>query len=271
MKTLYRLHLTSFFILPWVIFTWSNFSMTSLAQSTKINHASNTKIRFIPSQNKNSPPPDRGTPPAKEGTGSRGDCLHKQNMPPLTRLVGSQSLKFTTKEHPTFWIYVPYASNEVDEGEFSLQVGDVEVYRTRLKLQATPGVVSINLPSSVPPLAVGKEYRWYMDINCPSGTTSGESPTPASLTGVVQRVSESSQLQQELNAAKTPLERVAAYANHGIWLEVLTELGQLRLQQPQNTQFRDAWIELLSSENVGLAGIAKEPIVGDITTSSLPK
>ncbi|BAY49210.1 hypothetical protein SAMD00079811_68390 [Scytonema sp. HK-05] len=266
-----RLQLKTLFILPLVIFSWSTLSISSLAQTQKstTDNTSQTKIRFIPAQT--SPPPDRGTPPSKEGTGSRGDCLYKQNKPPLTKLVGSHNLKLTAKEHPTFWIYVPYSSTEANEGEFSLQDGDVEVYRTRFKLNATPGIVSVSLPSSVTPLVVGKEYRWYLDINCPSSVSSSESSTPASLTGVVQRVSESSQLQQELNAAKTPLETIATYAKYGIWLETLSELAQLRLKQPQDVQLRNAWVELLSAENVGLASIANEKIVGNVITNSLPK
>lgn len=156
----------------------------------------------------------------------------------------------------------------MNDGEFVLQDGDTDVYRTRFKLNATPGIVSVSLPSSVPPLAVGKEYRWYVDINCPSATSKSESLTPASLTGVVQRVSASSELQKELDTAKTPLERIAVYAKHGIWLETLTELAQLRLKEPQNPNLQSVWRELLNAENVNLGKIVQEPIVGSVTAIS---
>ncbi|GAB1544374.1 hypothetical protein NUACC21_70500 [Scytonema sp. NUACC21] len=60
--------------------------MPLLAQSPNQLSANNSlgaKIRFIPAQ---SNPPDRGTPPTNEGTGSRGDCLAKKNKPPHSSL-----------------------------------------------------------------------------------------------------------------------------------------------------------------------------------------
>ncbi|WP_256871891.1 DUF928 domain-containing protein [Nostoc sp. TCL26-01] len=230
------------------------------------NKTSQTKIHFTPAISNS--PPDRGTPPSNEGTGSRGDCLTTQNTLPLTTLVGSPNLKLTVKEHPTFWIYIPYTQKEANEGEFSLQDGDAEILRTRFKLPSTPGIISMTLPSTASPLVIGKEYRWYLDINCSSPRSSSESPTPASLTGLVQRVSISSQLQQELNAAKTPLEKISTYAENGIWIEALTELAQLRLREPQNLQLRNIWVELLSAKDVGLAKIAQEPILGLMTITN---
>jgi hypothetical protein len=258
-----KLQLKSLLILPWVICSWNFISVPSQAQTQiDTNKTSQTKIRFTLPQND---PPDRGTPTTNDGTGSRGDCLVKKNKPPLTRLVGSPHLKLTTQEHPTLWIYIPYTSQEVNDGEFVLQEGDTDVYRTRFKLNATPGITSVSLPSNLPPLAVGKEYRWYIDINCPSATSKNESLTPASLTGVVQRVSASSALQKELGLAKTPLERIAVYAKYGIWLETLTELAQLRLKEPQNLNLQSIWKDLLSSETVNLSKIAQEPIVGSVS------
>ncbi|MUG93262.1 DUF928 domain-containing protein [Scytonema sp. UIC 10036] len=266
MKELQKLQLKGLLILSWVICSWNLVSIPSQAQTQIItNNTSQSKIRFIPPYND---PPDRGTPPTNDGTGSRGDCLAKKNKPPLTRLAGSHNLKLTVQERPTLWIYVPYTSNEVNDGEFVLQNGDIDVYRTRFKLNATPGIVSVSLPSDLPPLAVGKEYRWYVDINCPSATSNSESLTPASLTGVVQRVSASPELQKELSAAKTPLERIAVYAKQGIWLETLTELAQLRLKEPQNTNLQNVWKDLLSAENVNLGIIVQEPIVGSVTVTS---
>jgi hypothetical protein len=270
MKKLLRLQSKGLLTLSWVLFSWGSFSLPLLAHSHQktTNKVYQTKIQFIPA---NHHPPDRGTPPANEGTGSRGGCIEMKHQPPLTSLVGSPNLKLTTQKHPHIWVYVPYTSQQADEGEFSLQDGDEELLRTRFKLQGTPGIVSISLPANIPPLQVGKEYRWYLDINCPNSAASGTLPTPASLTGLVQRVSVSSQIQQELNTAKTPLEKIGIYAKHGIWIEALTELAQLRLQEPNNSQLRITWIEFLSAENVGLARIAQEPIIGSITTSSLLK
>jgi hypothetical protein len=257
------------FIVGWAIVSLVASTAPGLAQTNESRNE-NTNGLFIRFIQTNAKPPSRGTPPSREGTGSRGDCLYQQNSPGFTRLVGSDPLKFTVKEHPTVWIYVPYSSAEAPVGEFSLQDDENEIYRTQFQLpKATPGIVGIVLPSTLPPLAVGREYRWYVDITCPRSSSSGTA-TPASITGVVERIAINRELEQALKMA-TPVERVRAYANHGIWYETLTELAQLRLQNPQNPSLEQAWIQLLSDQNIGLVNVAKEPISGTVTTNFQPK
>ncbi|MFB2835049.1 DUF928 domain-containing protein [Floridanema evergladense] len=237
----------------------------SLAQIEQVskNNADQIKIRFILA---NPDPPNRGTPRTNQGTGSRGNCLYKKESPPLTALVGANNLELTTKERPTFWVYVPYTSEEAPSGEFSLQDGDEDVYRTRFNLTATPGIVSVTLPPTVKVLEVGKTYRWYFEINCPNSQRTARI-APASVTGVVRRVSPSSNLENALNSAKNSLEKTAAYAQNSIWYDALTELAQLRLDNSQNAEIQQIWIELLSDRNVGLQSLAKEPIAGNVTTN----
>jgi hypothetical protein len=257
------------FILSCAIVSLVAYSAPGLAQANepKNTNTSDTLIRFIQT---NAKPPSRGTPPSREGTGSRGDCLYKQNSPGFTRLVGSEPLKFTVKEHPTIWIYVPYSSSEAPIGEFSLQDDEDEIYRTQFQLPAAPGIVGIVLPTTLPPLAIGREYRWYVDVTCPR-SISTSSTTPASITGVVERLALAKELEQALKAASSPLERVKAYASHGVWYETLAELAQLRLQNPRSTSLEQAWIQLLSDQSIGLAKVAKEPISGTVTASSQSK
>ncbi|WP_421654380.1 DUF928 domain-containing protein [Leptothermofonsia sp. ETS-13] len=213
-------------------------------------------------------PPNRGTPRGTVGTGSRGDCL--STTKPLTLLAGGQGLEQTVSGHPTFWVYVPYAPDETTSGEFSLQEGEEEVYRAPFQLPPSPGIVSIVLPNSVAPLQPGKEYRWYVDINCPSRKPSRNS-TSVSVTGIVKRVAMSATLAEDLGNAKTPLQRAASYARHGLWFDTLTELAHLRLKQPHNHEARQAWIELFSDRNDWLRLIAHEAITGSVITSSPPK
>jgi hypothetical protein len=218
-------------------------------------------IRFV----FNVDPPDRGTPPAGQGTGGRGDCLRSVDRPPLTRLVGSQGLDQTVDEHPTFWIYVPYTAAEAPSGEFSLHDGDHDVYRVQFQLPSTPGIVSVTLPHTVAPLEVDKSYRWYFEINCPNQKVSRE-PTPASVTGLVKRMALSETLLNELNAATTPLRRAAVYAKQGFWFDTLTELAQLRLAEPENAVIKQAWTDLLNDRRIQLQSVAEAAIVGHVTT-----
>lgn len=234
-----------------------------LAESYKSidNYAENAEISFIPVQQE---PPDRGTPKSEEGTGSRGNCFHKPSLPPLTSLAGTNHLKLTTRDRPTFWVYLPYTQAEAAYGEFSLQNGDNDIYRTRFQLPTKPGIVSVNLPSTVAPLEVGKQYRWYLDINCSALASPDDLSTPACLTGIVERVYFANNFLQELNIASKPINRIAIYAKHGIWYDAVTELAQLRLQQPENPTLKQTWHKLLSDRHVNLEDISSEPILGEV-------
>ena len=232
----------------------------------KSNNPINSKLKEAASKQKE--PPNRGTPITNDGTGSRGDCLHKHNKPPLTRLVGSRNLNLTVSQYPTFWIYVPYTRKEVSEAVFTLQNEDSEVYRTDFELPEKPGIVSINLPSTAS-IAVGKQYRWYFDIKCSVSQVSDKSSIPISLTGVVKRVAKSSAFQSKLKNAKTSLGRMKIYANYGIWYETLTEIAQIKQSKPHNSALNKIWFELLSQPQVGLEKIASEPILGNIKSNSI--
>lgn len=112
------------------------------------------------------------------------------------------------------------------------------------------------------PLNVDRQYRWYFDIDCSVSASSDYSATPDSLTGIIERINLSDNVAQELNATPNPLNQVATYAKHGIWYDALTELAQLRLQQPENPDFKQAWDKLLRDRYVNLAKIYSEPILG---------
>lgn len=248
-----------------LIFTLLSLSISPsvlLAQSQRI------EIRFIPrTANQTSPSGGtRGTPPTTQGGGSRGDCISKTT--PMTLLVGDKNLESTISDRPTFWVYVPYTPAEATSGEFSLQQGETDIYRTTFTLPATPGIVSVTLPPSVKNLEVGKKYRWYFNINCPQREGSTEKPTPAFVTGRVEKVALNSEVENELKAAKTSLEKTAILARNGIWYDTVNELAQLRLQESGNRDALDAWNALLKSDSIGLGGIAQEQIVGNIKTNS---
>ena len=215
-------------------------------------------IRFQPG----TPPPDRGTPPAPYGTGSRGSCLQNANMPPLIQLSGSRGLDLTVSDHPSFWVYVPYDRGDVSTALFSLQKDNAKVYQQSIQLPTTPGIVEIAMPTTLPALEAGKSYRWYFEIGCPQIDPS-ETPIPATVTGLVQRVASSEALESDLAIAQSPLEEVEAYANHHIWHETLSSLAQLRQSDPTNQSLAEIWQNMLSDPSVGLENWANLPIVGE--------
>lgn len=265
-KTRVQFQLKSVLAASWAIVCLTSWLSPSIVRSQPSNNNSGAsiKIRFVLA---NPEPPERGTPYSNRGTGSRGDCLYKQDKPPLTSLVGSNNLDLTVSDRPTFWVYVPYTQQEAPSGEFSLQDGENEVYRTRFQLPATPGIVSISLPANQKPLEVGKTYRWYFEMNC-RPREAGDQVTAAFVTGLVRRVAPSAALNNALNSAKNPLQRIAAYAQYSIWYDTLTELARLRSNPAQNPGIEGIWVEVLSDRNIGLENIAPESVVGNVTTNS---
>ncbi|KST62048.1 DUF928 domain-containing protein [Mastigocoleus testarum] len=252
---------TTFFVTI-VIMTLVSCSREVFAESHNLvlSNSQETKIRFIPAQKK--PPPKRGgNPSAPEGTGSRGKCFESQDRPPLTIMVGSRNLQLTIDKRPTFWMYTPYDRKEPLSGEFSLQNGDNEVFRTSFKLPTKSGVFSISLPPIAPGLEIGSKYRWYIDINCPMTEVSIEAPTTVSLTGVVKRVNPSSEMTMDLSNAKTPVEKIKVYAKYGVWFNTLTEIAQQRIKKSQDANLKKIWIQLLSQPEVGLEEISQESII----------
>lgn len=206
-------------------------------------------------------PPSRGTPPGKEGTGSRGDCLEKTDTPPITRIIGANQSRFTVSDRPTIWIYLPYTTKDASSGEFSLQDGDTEIFRDRIQLPSQPGIVGIRLPNKIAALKVDREYRWYVDINCSGSGTASDSQTPASLTGIVEKKLVSGELERDLQTAKSPLDKVLVYGKYQIWYEAITELAQLRLQEPNNSQYRKVWVSFLNDKDINLGHISQQAIV----------
>jgi len=215
------------------------------------------------------PPPDRGTPSGRpRGGASRGNCpsLSKSLtalVPATQKTLGEEQARsalttyksvwgLTVAEHPTLWFYVPYSLTPRLPIKFVLQDerGNY-VYKTSFTATETqPGIVKFHLPSTIAPLEVGKMYHWYFLIDC-------DPDTPVSVDGWIQRVPMNSTFTSKSQKA-TPLQRVALYADNGIWYDALTTLAELRIANPSDAKLINDWVSLLNS--VGLDAITHEPI-----------
>lgn len=243
---------------------WLIFGSISVANNSQANIDKN--IFFTPAKNQTKPP-RRGTPDADEGTGSRGSCPYKPDMPPLMSLVGNKNLTDTIDKHPSFWIYVPYATSEVERGEFIVQDGEKDFYRTQISLPPnTPGIVEIKLPSTSTPLMTGKKYRWYFEIDCSQRSDPGLT-SYATLTGIVRLISPSDKFKQELETARTSLDKIAILAKNGIWYDTLTQTIEIRSQNPNNPDYQRLWKDLLSQSNVNKAQVIEAPLAGQAKNS----
>jgi len=234
---------------------WMSYFVPAMAQPNQPanNNSQNIQIHF---QDKEPDGSSRGRPIKRGGTGSRGDC------PPVdvltTGLIPEKNVGLTVDESPSFWFFVPYKRTDTPIGEFVLQdETNNDVYRTNFTLPNTPGVVSLKLPSTVA-LAVNTDYQWYFKLYCSKQQLSN----PIFVHGWVQRIPLKPELASLLKSATTPRQRIAIYAENGIWYSALSELANLRLAEPKNPIFANDWANLL--QDIGLADLASKPIVAEV-------
>jgi hypothetical protein len=200
------------------------------------------------------PPGNIGAPGNRQSAGGSRGCSIATTNPvpnPLTAIVpldDSDSVPVygeSVSAHPTFWFYVPYSSQF--EGRMMLEDDTPNiVYEATVPLADTPGLISHTIPTTQPPLEVGKIYKWYFTIYC-------EDDPIATVNGVMQRVADS-EITHAISSV-TATERVRLLARNGIWYDALTEAAELRQTQQQD----DFWNELL--RQVGLEDLMTAPIL----------
>jgi len=227
----------------------------ALGISSFLSYPTLAQIPISPPLNQNPSTFPRTPPPndRKPGGGlnpSNPSC--KTTSKPLTALIPVENPVLTTKEHPTFLFYVPYGSDDVRVGEFSLLVGPEEktrLYKTRFTLPQTPGIVSITLPSA-PEYALeeGQYYHWYLKLYCQTNTSFQPS---VDVNGWVQRVALTPERERQINAA-TP----------DVWYDASANLAQSLRASPQDARLKNDWLNLLKS--IGSEDLAQEPLVGPV-------
>ncbi|NEO97392.1 MAG: DUF928 domain-containing protein [Symploca sp. SIO2E9] len=233
-----------------------------LVQKPKTHNDNNTPARAQALAgnyfNTPNPPADRGTPGHREGAASRGQRKLLTALVPAFEGTSDEPLSesvlgLTIEEHPTFWFYVPKPFTPTRELEFILEdEHGNQLYQNSFTVSETSsGIVSIELPTTVEALEVGKIYHWYFKVYLYPNF-------PTSVDGWVQRVPLKSSLQSQLEQA-TPQQEAAIYAANGIWYEAITSLAQLRRQRPEDREINDDWSKLL--QDVHLEAVAQEPII----------
>lgn len=192
------------------------------------------------------PAPDTGTPNGQRTPGGSRPELSQACKPtdkPLTALVPENGKGLTTADYPIFWFYIPYAADEIHSIEFSLHDRNEmdTLYRTSVQLTQTPGIIGISLPQNAKyVLKINESYHWYFTVKCRTEETSEEDDIV--LDGWVTRVERGS--------------------NSVIWYDELTNLAQRYLSDPENSELKKAWEDLLKS--VGLEKMAQEPVVSSV-------
>lgn len=161
-----------------------------------------------------------------------------QDGPTVTNVWG-----LTTQPHPTFLFYVPYSQDSAYPAEFVLQDQDANIiYQKAIALPKKPEIISVSLPPDIASLAVNKQYRWFFTIECDLQKPS----PPIYVEGVVQRVQLKPTITRQL-ATASPSQQFAIYAENGIWFEAANILFQLHQKNPQDTEIKTQWQNLLTS------------------------
>jgi hypothetical protein len=248
-----------FFSLALILFSLINYPTFILAQtSIQASKNLNNSTRLPPQTQDDGS--SQGRPSRRTGTGSRGTCPAVSK--PLTALVPSNNITLSVEENPTFWFFVPYKSEAINSGEFSLQdEANKDVYRTAFTFPKGQGIVSLTVPQEIS-LTPNKTYQWYFKLYCKPPNLSASSKASDFVYGSVQRVTLKPQIENQLKVATAPLSRITIYSQNAIWHSAITELAKLRLAEPQNPTVKDNWADLLTS--LDLENLAQEPILGEV-------
>ena len=210
------------------------------------------------------PPPDRGAP-GNRGEGASRGCVAGDQ--PLMALVPEQTANatsgattqvwgLTSADHPRFWFSVPYDPEKVSAIEFVLQDNqDQTIYRTPISVPSTPGIMAVQIPSTVGGLAIDQPYHWFLKVRAVCAPN--QAPTLEYVEGWVQRTQLAPGLSDRL-AQATPQQKAALYAENGIWYDALTTLAELKLAQPNDRAIAQDWTDLLKA--VGLEKLATQPL-----------
>ena len=228
------------------------------------------------------PPPNTGTPTGRSHGGSRGACLLNEAGPPLMALVPATKINlvaeqdghgaenpnlafwdlevelvwsYTTNERPTLWFYSPYKLDRTTEVLLVLH-DDENSYTQVLQPTTSPGLISVTLSENIPPMEVGDNYHWFLQISC-------NEEEADFVEGSVYRIAPEPPLAAQLPTS-TPQEQGRLYAENGIWQDALTIFAQLRQTEPENEAIAADWRSLL--ESVGLEDIAEEPFTDCCST-----
>ncbi|MGB5960635.1 MAG: DUF928 domain-containing protein [Coleofasciculaceae cyanobacterium] len=218
-------------------------------------------ITFPPTQ-------PRGAPARTVGGGQRGggdddiSCL--SSNPPLTALAPDNNVVTTVSANPSLFVYVP--KTEAKSAELVILESETlqKVYQTKVVLKGIPGIIKLNIPSSVA-LKTGTQYLWKFSVFCnPEGFS-----IERFVTGYIERTELNLDAKTKLEKAKEPLEKVEVYANAQVWQETLSLLAQMHYERPDDTNVTDAWREFLSS--VKLEAIASQPLIECCTVAPISK
>lgn len=203
-------------------------------------------------------PQDPGVMPSPNQAGISRSCPLLTDKPPLTAFVTRGNSGFTHVTHPTFWFYVPYASQTVHNStQTELQIKftlieavergpEVELYEESFPLPNEPGMFSVKLPDIIPPLEFDKQYRWALSVRCQPN----DSSSAAAVNGWIERVEVSSEWENQLQTATDVSEQLRLYSEEKLWYDMIDLLVRQHQNDPNDPSISAAWDYVLGFVNL---------------------
>jgi len=211
-----------------------------------------------------SPPrPPAGPTPVNTVSGGRRSgtpCIAKNDGLPIPLIpvanMGKTAVAQTVAEYPTISWYLPKitaSSQEPAAVEFVLRdEKDQTIYSTSYALAQSnddyveAGIMSLTIPpfAKIPPLEIGKEYSWQLNVMCAQFDNSSVKYESEKIR--LKRVAIDPAMESLIEEA-TPRERFALYQEADVWYDSLNTMLELLQQNPDDQELASAWDELLKS------------------------
>ncbi len=174
----------------------------------------------------------------------------------------------TVDARPTFWVYVPYALDANSPVTFAIldEEGD-DLYQSTFTATAPAGIYGIEVPDSVE-LEEGRYYDWYVLVYCDDPE---RQDVPSFASGWVQRVSPPATLNHAALSEMSPVEQSRLYAEHLLWYDALTPLGETLQVNTHRSSAYSAMVELFTLPSVQLEEYAERPVVSCCEVSEAPQ
>jgi Domain of Unknown Function (DUF928) len=169
------------------------------------------------------------------GGGKRSVCLTRANPDRgLTAIVPPGDFGgLSTSPNPTFWVYLPYATDRSISGVLSLRLTDsfrsVPFIKVPVKLPSQPGLVRLKVPESIDNRSI---LAWTLTVVCDE-----EHPARNPFISGLVMVKPNPELLQRVSGLSTS-ERIVEFSRSGYWYDVLDlvaggegEVGVQRLME----------------------------------------
>lgn len=204
--------------------------LTSFAQASSLTTlASRSTVSPIAFETSFIPPGD-GEPPDTQGAGTRSNGRCAGDTQAIQPLMPDRNYGLTLEERPAIFVKLPATSARQAVLVFQDEAGTT-YERAFLPLPEAAGkteqIVQFRLPEDKAPLAIGKNYRWWLVMMC-GETVQPDDPV---FTGWVQRVERTTAIRQAL-AQQDTLQQLRWYGDRGYWYDLLGVLFEAEKTSP---------------------------------------